>query len=159
MKMPDVNVLVYAHRRDELHHNFYRAWLQDLVNSGAPFGLSALVGVAFVRVVTHPRFHHDPTPLSVAFETVDRLREAPGCRWLLPGIRHWEITAMLCRKTGAAGKVVADAQHAAVAIENGCRWVTRDDDFAAFYPHGLEWEHLLPLKDEPGASIHPNNPQ
>ena len=144
MKLPDVNVLVYAHRKDETDHDFYRAWLENLVNSGAPFGLSALVGVAFVRIITNSRFHNDPTPLAVATEPVDRLREVSGCRWLLPGARHWEITAMLCRKTGATGKQVADAQHAAVAIEHGCQWVTRDDDFASFSPHGLDWEHLLP---------------
>ena len=144
MRMPDVNVLVYAHRRDESVHEFYRDWLDSLVNSGVPFGLSALVGVAFVRIVTNPRFHDDPTPLSVALATVDRLCEAPGCRWLLPGVRHWEITASLCRKTGATGKQVADAQHAAVAIEHGCQWVTRDDDFAGFAPYGLDWEYLLP---------------
>ena len=142
--MPDVNILVYAHRKDESAHEFYRDWLENLVNSAAPFGLSALVGVAFVRIVTHPRFHDDPTPLSVALATVDRLREAPGCRWLLPGDRHWEITATLCRKTNATGKHVADAQHAALAIEHGCQWVTRDEDFASFTRHGLDWEHLRP---------------
>jgi toxin-antitoxin system PIN domain toxin len=144
MKTPDVNILVYAHREDEADHDFYRAWLEHLVNSGVPFGLSALVGVAFVRIVTNPRFHNDPTPLSTAIEVVERLRGAPGCRWLLPGTRHWEITSMLSRKTGATGKQVADSQHAAVAIEHGCQWITRDDDFASFHPHGLDWEHLLP---------------
>lgn len=152
MRMPDVNILVYAHRQDEAAHAFYRDWLERLLNSGAPFGLSALVGVAFVRIVTHPRFHDDPTPLSMAIETVDRLREAPGCRWLLPGARHWELTAALCRKTRARGKQVADAQHAALAIEHGCCWVTRDDDFALFGPHGLDWEPLEPAPPSPRAA-------
>jgi predicted nucleic acid-binding protein len=88
MKMPDVNVLIYAHRQDESAHEFYRDWLNHLVNSEVPFGLSALVAVAFVRIVTHPRARQDPTPLSVALETVERLRESSGCRWLLPGSRH-----------------------------------------------------------------------
>jgi uncharacterized protein len=146
--MPDVNILVYAHRKDERVHKFYRNWLEDLVNSAAPFALSALVGVAFVRIVTHPRFHDDPTPLSVALETINRLRETPGCRWLLPGERHWDLTAMLCRKTGVTGKQVADAQHAALAIEQGCQWITRDDDFASFSLHGLNWQHLVPPSTE-----------
>ena len=144
MRMPDVNILVYAHRRDEPTHEFYRGWLEGLVNSEAPFALSALVAVAFVRIVTHPRFHEAPTPLPVALEVINRLREAPGFRWQLPGERHWEIVSSLCRKTKSAGKLVADAQHAALAIEHGCRWVTRDVDFAKFESHGLEWEHLDP---------------
>jgi len=150
--MPDVNILVYAHRKDESVHTFYRAWLENMVNSAAPFGLSALVGLAFVRIVTHPRFYDDPTPLSVALETIDRLREAPGCRWLLPGDRHWEITSTLCRKAGAIGKQVADAQHAALAIEHGCQWVTRDEDFASYARYGLDWEHLPPRGQQSGSA-------
>ena len=148
MKMPDVNILVYAHRKDECDHEFYRDWVERLANAAAPFGMSALVGIAFVRIVTNPRFHEDPTPLSTALEVIERLREAPTCRWLLPGDRHWAITATLCRKTAALGKQVADAQHAALAIEHGCQWVTRDDDFASFAPHGLDWAHLVPRRSE-----------
>jgi len=144
MRMPDVNILIYAHRSDEPAHAFYRAWMESLGNSGVPFGLSALVAVAFVRIVTHPRFHDAPTPLAAALEVIERLREARGCRWILPGERHWDLTATLCRKSAVTGKRVADAHHAALAIEQGCRWVTRDDDFALFAPHGLEWELLAP---------------
>jgi hypothetical protein len=32
-------------------------------------------------------------------------------------------------------------------MEQGCRWVTRDEDFARFAPHGLEWELLEPPKN------------
>jgi len=149
MKMPDVNILVYAHRTEERTHVFYRNWLETLVNAEAPFALSALVAVAFVRIVTNHRFHITPTPLPVACSVIDRLREAAGCRWLLPGVRHWELTAMLCRKCEAHGKQVADAQHAALAMEHGCRWVTRDDDFGSFAAHGLEWEYLSPGASEP----------
>lgn len=144
MRAPDVNILVYAHRHDEPAHGFYHAWLRELVESGAPFGLSGLVAVAFVRIVTHPRFHDDPTPLTTACEVIDKLAEAPGCRWLAPRERHWMLTRKLCLETGSTGKRVADAQHAALSIEHGCRWVTRDDDFAVFQKHGLEWEHLVP---------------
>ena len=36
---------------------------------------------------------------------------------------------------------VADAVHAALAIESGCEWVTADTDFARFAP-SLRWMHL-----------------
>ena len=39
------------------------------------------------------------------------------------------------------GKLVADAWHAALAIEYGCRWVSTDGDFARF--RGLDWRHPL----------------
>jgi predicted nucleic acid-binding protein len=51
--------------------------------------------------------------------------------------------AQLCRSAGAIGKMVADAQHAALAIAEGCTWATRDGDFARFAAHGLRWMHLV----------------
>ena len=89
MKMPDVNILVYGHRRDQNNHTFYRKWLEALANGRSPFGLSALAAVAFIRVVTHPRFPNGPTPLSVALTVVDQLCASPNCQWMLPGNRHW----------------------------------------------------------------------
>lgn len=38
---------------------------------------------------------------------------------------------------GVAGPVVADAYHAALAVEHDCDWVTNDADFARF--PGLRW--------------------
>jgi predicted nucleic acid-binding protein len=37
--------------------------------------------------------------------------------------------------------MVADAQHAAVAVEHGCTMVTTDSDFDRF--PGLRWQHPL----------------
>ncbi len=53
MLMPDVNVIVYAHRADETVHEAYKRWLTDLVNGRQPFALSVLVAVGFVRIVTN----------------------------------------------------------------------------------------------------------
>jgi uncharacterized protein len=47
----------------------------------------------------------------------------------------------LCRHAGATGKLAADAQHAAVAIEHGCTFVTTDADFDRF--PDLRWRHPL----------------
>ena len=47
----------------------------------------------------------------------------------------------LCRDAEATGKLVADAQHAAIAIEHGCTLVSTDSDFDRF--PGLRWQHPL----------------
>lgn len=141
--MPDVNVLVYAHRQGGADHHFFKSWLEGLANDAQPFALSALVAVAFVRVVTHPRLPGGPTPLPQALAFVDTLQAAPSCRVVAPGPQHWPLVSMLCRKTGAVGKHVANAQHAAIALEHGCEWISRDNDFTAFAPHGLRWQHLV----------------
>jgi toxin-antitoxin system PIN domain toxin len=141
--MPDVNILVYAHREDDPLHDPYRLWLEDHLSGPQPFALSVLVAVGFVRIVTNPRIFDEPTPSSVALAAIDTLAARSGCRWIIPGPRHWQLASGLCRATGAHGSLVADAQHTAVAIEHGCEWVTRDRDFEAFADHGLDWSHLV----------------
>jgi hypothetical protein len=140
--MPDVNVLVYAHREDEAVHAPARAWIDTTVNRSEPFALSGLVVVSFVRIVTNPRIYRQPTPTHVALAAIDSILARANCRLLLPGPRHWQLVSLLCREANAAGKLVADAQHAAVALEYGCQWVSRDGDFERFAPHGLRWIRL-----------------
>jgi len=143
MLSPDVNILVYAHREDETKHAPYRAWLEQLVSSGNAFGLSVLVAAGFVRLVTNKKIYADPTPLEVALTVVDQIAATPNCRILTPQVDHLERLHDLARATKATGKLYADAQHAAIAIAEGCTWVTRDKDFARFARHGLRWEHLV----------------
>ena len=142
MLMPDVNVLVYAHRVDEKTHKAYEQWLDRLVQGPQPFALSVLVAVAFVRIVTNPRIYATPTPLPLALAAVDQLAGHPHCRLVAPDTNHWTAVSALCRAARATGKLVADAQHAALAIAEGCTFVTRDGDFARFARHGLAWQHL-----------------
>ena len=142
--MPDVNILVYAHRREDPNHAFYRAWIERLANGSEPFALSALVAVAFVRIVTHPRFSPSPTPLHQAVSVIDSLVTLKNCQWISPSENHWKLVKVFCEVVTAQGKLVADAQHAAVAHESGCTWVTRDTDFETFRSAGLRVEILQP---------------
>ena len=143
MILPDVNVLVYAHRKDAVEHDAYRAWLEDVVNGEMAFGLSDLVLSGFLRVVTHPRVFVKPTPLARAVEFVDAFAGAPNRVRLEPGERHWGIFVRLCRESKVRGNLVPDAYLAALAIESGAEWITTDRDFARF--QGLMWRH--PLED------------
>ncbi len=142
MLMPDVNILVYAHRADEKRHTHYKKWLEELINGPQPFALSILVAVGFVGIVTTPRIFSAPTPLPTALGIIEQIQAHPRCRVAVPGSDHWEKLAQLCRACKAKGKLIADAQHAAMAISEGCTWVTADGDFAQFAPHGLRWQHL-----------------
>ena len=51
-----------------------------------------------------------------------------------PGPTHWKILRTLCENGKLQRKLVADAVHAALAIETGCEWVSADTDFARFAP-------------------------
>lgn len=95
----------------------------------------------FVRIATNRRIFGDPTPPDVALSFCRALRERPTCVVLRPGPRHWQIFEDLVLRTTARAGLVADAYHAALAIEYGCTWVTTDGDFARF--PGLSWRHPL----------------
>jgi len=143
MLMPDVNILIYAHRADEERHEPYADWLKGLVDGPEPFSLSVLAAADFVRIVTNRRIYENPTPLPIALAAVEQLAAHPRCRLAAPVASHLQDVLRLCRTASAAGKLVADAQPAALAIAEGCTWVTRDGDFARFEPHGLRWKHLV----------------
>src|SRR5262245_55816022 len=113
MLLPDVNVLVYAHRRDAPNHWPYLSWLEHLLNGDEAYGLSELVLSGFVRVVTHPRIFIPPSSIEDALAFVGELRDRPNCVILAPGPRHWDLFVRLCRTSGAKGNLVPDAYHAA----------------------------------------------
>jgi toxin-antitoxin system PIN domain toxin len=143
MLMPDVNILVYAHREDEQWHRPYAKWLKNTIDGVEPFALSVLVAVGFVRIVTNRRIYENPTPLPIALAAIEQIMNHPRCRLAAPSTTHLGDVMRLCRAVGATGKLVADAQHAALALSQGSTWVTRDGDFARFEPHGLRWQHLV----------------
>jgi toxin-antitoxin system PIN domain toxin len=142
--MPDVNVLVCAHRSDEAVHAFYRDWVEDALRSATPFALSTLVAGGFLRIVTNPKIYATPTPLETALAALDAIARHPNCVCVNPDPEHLARLSALCRATSTTGKHVADAQHAAVAMAAAARWITRDRDFSRFEPHGLRWHHLVP---------------
>jgi uncharacterized protein len=137
--LPDVNVLVYAHREDAAHHAACRGWLEGVVNGDESYGLSELVLSGFVRVATHPKVFTRPSALAEALEFTEQLRGRPNCVHVAPGRRHWDIFRALCVAAGAKGNLVPDAYLAAMAIESGCEWITTDRDFSRF--KGLRWRH------------------
>ena len=137
----DVNVLVYAHRADAAGHERYRDWLQGIVNGDAGYGLSDLALAGFLRIVTHPRVFHAPTPLKIALNFISEIRDRSNCIPISPGPRHWEIFVRLCQTVNARGNLIPDAYFAALAIESGIEWVTTDRDYARF--PGLRWRHPI----------------
>ena len=141
MVLPDVNVLVYAHRADAPHHAACLAWLEGVVNGDESFGLSELVLSGFMRVATHPKVFAKPSPMADALEFTEQLRGRPNCVPVAPGPRHWQIFRALCIDAGVKGNLVPDAYLAALAIEAGCEWISTDRDFSRF--KGLRWRHPL----------------
>jgi toxin-antitoxin system PIN domain toxin len=141
MNLPDVNVLVYAFRRDSERHAEYRAWLLDLLNADSAFGLSEQVLAGVIRISTHSRIFEGPSTLAEASRFTETLRDHPRCRIVRPSPSHWPLFLRLCQQAGARGNLVTDAWFAALAIESGCTWISSDRDYARF--PGLRWRHPL----------------
>ena len=137
MILADVNVLVYAHREDLPQHKRFSAWFSEEIESGRSYALCDASLTGFIRVVTNGRIFDQPTPLRVAFEAVEELREQPGAIQVGPGARHWSLFMDLCSAVGARGNDIPDAYLAALAIESGSELVTADRGFERF--PGLRW--------------------
>lgn len=148
MVLPDVNLLIYAHREELPHHAPARAWIDGVLGGDEPYGLSDLVLSGFLRIVTNPRAFVGPTPIDVALATVERWRGRRNCVPVHPGPRHWPIFTRLCLEASAKGNLVPDAYLAALTIESGSEWMTTDRGFARF--PGLRWRN--PLDDAQPAA-------
>lgn len=139
MQLPDVNVLIYAHREDGPEHVRYAAWLRALVEANEPFAVAEVVLAGFLRIVTNGRIFDPPTPMKTAIGFCEHLVEWPRAVLVAPSRRHWDLFVALC--ADIQGPLVSNAYVAALAIEHGCELVTTDSDFARF--KGLRWRHPL----------------
>lgn len=137
MILIDVNVLLYAHKRQSKEHARYKEWLEGVLRGEEPYALTELVLSAFVRIATHPKVFDRPSTLDEALAFVEVLRAQPNCVVIAPGERHWSLFQGLCRKVKARGNLIPDVYLAALAIESGCEWITTDRDFSRF--PGLRW--------------------
>jgi toxin-antitoxin system PIN domain toxin len=138
MILPDVNILIYAFRKDVPQHAVCRAWLGRVMSRDARFGMSPTVLSAVVRITTNSRAFSMPSSIEEAFGFCEDLLEQTHCQVVEPGERHWDIFRRLCVETETRGPRVTDAWLAALAIEWGCEWVTLDRDYARF--PGLKWQ-------------------
>lgn len=137
MILPDVNILLYAFRKDSVRHDEHRVWLDAVVNGPEPFGISPQTLASVIRISTLRKVFPDPSSIGEALEFCGTLTSQAHCVAVQPGPRHWSIFEDLCRRAKATGNLVQDAWFAALAIEAGCEWITTDRDYARF--PGLRW--------------------
>lgn len=132
MIMPDVSVLVYAHRVESERHSYFANYIKNLAEKNEPFALSELVVSGFLKIVTNSRIFKPASELNQALLFIKELKELPHSIFIRPESSHFEIFENLCLKYHVKGKMIADAYQAALAIEHGMEWVTADNDFSRF---------------------------
>lgn len=137
MLLPDLNVLINAHRSDSPAHVSARDWLRSVFEGDEAFALCAPVLTGLVRVLTHPRVFDPPDTLREAFAFVEALVGHPNAVVLNPGRDHLRLFRELCLAADARGDLVTDAYLAALAVETGATLISWDADFARFA--GVDW--------------------
>lgn len=143
MKLPDVNLLLYAYDADSPHHSRSKAWVEDALSSDEPLGFSWSVLIGFIRLSTRSRIFSNPfTPIE-AMEIVELWLDRSNAILLHPTQHHFAILRELIEAAGTAGNLASDAHLAALAIEYAAEVCSADTDFGRF--PGLQWNN--PLQD------------
>jgi uncharacterized protein len=133
MRGIDANILVYAHRQEPAEHEIARKLLAKLCTGFEPWALPWPCIYEFLRVVTHPRVFHPPTPVRAAREAITVLLNSPSVVVLSEGERHASVLDDLLHAAPVTGNLLHDAHIAALMLEHGVDEIlTNDEDFRRF---------------------------
>lgn len=141
MKLPDVNILVYAYDLASPFNQRARSWLEAALNGHEELGLAPVAALGFIRILSNPRICARPVPTMVLVAVVESWLALPSCRLLAPGTRHFGIMKELFHASGACSSLCTDVHLAALAIEHRATLVSNDAEFSRF--HGLALENPL----------------
>jgi uncharacterized protein len=141
VKLPDVNLLVYAVDEGSTRHESARAWVEERLSGTETFAFTWAVLLAFIRLTTSPRVFRSPLSTSQALDLVDGWLAQPCVTVVHPTSRHAPVLRDLLEPLGTAGNLTTDAHLAALAIEHGAELCSTDRDFSRF--PGLRWANPL----------------
>jgi uncharacterized protein len=137
VKLPDLNLLVYAADETAVHHESAREWVETTLSGTETVAFAWLVLIGFVRLTTNPRSFSHPWNAAQALDVVDRWLAQPAVTVVHPTDRHAAVLRELLAPLGTAGNLTSDAHLAALAIEHGATLCSRDVDFSRF--SGVRW--------------------
>ncbi|HEY7831633.1 MAG TPA: type II toxin-antitoxin system VapC family toxin [Solirubrobacteraceae bacterium] len=137
MKLPDVNLLLYAFDEVSPHNEGARAWLDETLSGSETVALAWATLTGFLRLSTHATIFEQPLEAEEALEIIDGWLAQPCTTVVHPTARHTAVLRELLGPLGTAGNLVNDAHLAALAIEHGAVLYSRDNDFSRF--PGLRW--------------------
>jgi toxin-antitoxin system PIN domain toxin len=129
MLIADVTVLLGAFAVADTAYPELSGWVARHLSGHEAFGVSELVLSAVIRISTNRRAYPTPATPEEALDFCQSVRAAPAAHIVAPGARHWEI---FVRTTHATANLVPDAYLAALAIENGATFVSRDAGLRRF---------------------------
>ena len=141
MKVPDLNLLIFAVDRRSPSHKATVSWWNGLLSGNETVAFSWTVLLGFVRLTTHSRVVQMPLTPSESLDYIDRWLAHPVTTLIEPTPRHASVLRDLLADVGTGGNLVSDAHLAALAIEHGAELCSADRDFGRF--PGLRWSNPL----------------
>jgi toxin-antitoxin system PIN domain toxin len=137
VKLPDVNLLLYAADDSSPRHQDARRWVEATLSSSETVAFAWAVLLAFVRLSTRAAIFERPLEAEQALDLLDGWLDQPCVTVIHPTDRHSAVLRELLAPLGTAGNLTSDAHLAALAIEHGALLCSCDTDFSRF--QGLRW--------------------
>jgi uncharacterized protein len=141
VKLPDVNIFLYAYDSHSSRHAMARDWVEQTLSGTETVGLAWMVMLAFIRLSTRPVVLERPLDVDGAIGLVDSWLGQPCVTVINPTERHTAVLRELLTPLGTAANLTSDAHLAALAIEHGALLCSSDTDFSRF--QGLRWSDPL----------------
>lgn len=141
MKLPDVNLLLYALDTSSARHDEARDWVELTLSGTETVALTWVTLLAFLRLSTRAAVFTAPINPADALDIIDGWLAQPAVTIVHPTDRHSAVLRDLLAPLGTGGNLTTDAHLAALAIEHGAELCSCDGDFARFA--GLRWTDPL----------------
>jgi uncharacterized protein len=141
VKLPDLNLLIYAVDAESPKHEAARAWLEGSLSGTEELGFAWAVLLGFLRLTTNPAIFEQPLEADEALDYVDAWLAQPCVTVVAPGRSHASLLRKLLEPVGTAANLTSDAHLAALALEHGAELLSCDADFSRF--EGLRWNDPL----------------
>jgi uncharacterized protein len=141
VKLPDVNLLLYAIDEDSSRFEQAGPWVEGLFGGTDTVALAWAVALAFVRLTTKPRVMAQPLSVDESLDVVDGWLARPNVVVVHPTDRHASVLRELLAPFGTGGNLTTDAHLAALSIEHGAELCSSDGDYSRF--PGVRWHDPL----------------
>jgi toxin-antitoxin system PIN domain toxin len=141
VKLPDLNLLIYAIDEGSPQHEQARPWLEQTLSGTEEVGFAWPVLLGFIRLSTNAAVFEQPLGAGEALDCVDGWLGQTVAAVVHPTPQHAVILRRLLEPLGTAGNLTTDAHLAALAIEHGAELCSHDADFSRF--KGLRWSDPL----------------
>ncbi|MBA3505977.1 MAG: PIN domain-containing protein [Betaproteobacteria bacterium] len=138
MKLPDVNILLFATNKASAEHHQARDWLESAFDDPGGVGFAWVALLGFIRLATRHGIFAKPLAVEDALSVARAWLAEPRASVLHPTERHSQILGRLLLAAGTGGNLTTDAHLAALAIEYGAILGSFDRDFDRF--SGLRFE-------------------